>query len=186
MPESKIKNHFQQNYRGRKITYITQTTLNGIVGAIELTREAIKDDDFIVWLGDEYMHTPDLKGFVSKFRAQQYYCLLGAVKEERIDLIKKTYSLSFDHENHIEQLIEKPQNPVNNYRGTGCVLFRNEIFQYINDIPNNNIRNERDYVDLIQAPIHDNKVVAWYEITDKYINVNDQEDLEFLFSTWNK
>lgn len=51
---------------------------------------------------------------------------------------------------------------------------------------NNNIRNERDYVDLIQAPIHDNKVVAWYEITDKYINVNDQEDLEFLFSTWNK
>jgi dTDP-glucose pyrophosphorylase len=75
------------------------------------------------------------------------------------------------------RLEEKPVKPVNNIMGTGNILCRNAIFDYIPLTPINEKRKEKELPDLIQCCIDDGKNVKAFQICEEYSNINSKEDL---------
>jgi len=105
------------------------------------------------------------------------------VQVSRRDEIRKTYSVLYDPSDHrIYRLIEKPQNPVNNYMGTGNCVFRNRMLEYIGQTPLHQARREKELPDLIQCAVDDGNPVKLYEVGTRYVNVNMPEDVRLAAS----
>jgi len=182
-----IVNVFGIDYRGTRIRYVIQEQQRGLVDAIERTREAIAGDDFILLLADEIMIHPDPMAMFNTFKNEKLFALCGVAKVEDRDLIKRTYSVIYNHEdNRLYRLIEKPRNPSGNIMGTGNCIFRNEIFDYIKYTPINHVRNEKELPDLIQCAIDDGHHVKLFLIDSYYVNINTQDDIDLAEQKFKK
>ncbi len=175
-PKETIK-RIGKEYKGTKITYVIEKKGEGIVKAIENAKEAIGKSDFILMLGDEVIIEADIKGMLKKFRKEELFVVCGVINEKDKSSIKKTYSIMVNKEGRVFRLIEKPRFPINNLKGTGHCIFRNEILGCVNRTPINMYRNQKELVDLIQVAVDDGKKVKIHIISDKYVNVNTFEDL---------
>ena len=128
-------------------------------------------------LGDEIMTNVDLNGMIKEFRRKDLFTICGVVYESDKSSIKRTYSLMTNKEGRIFRLVEKPRFPINNLKGTGHCIFKNEILDYIDKTPINAYRKQKELVDMIQCAIDDGKEVRAYKIADEYTNVNTYEEL---------
>lgn len=172
-----IKKYIGGNFRGIKVSYVTQEEQKGLVHAIECAKDAIGDSDFFLMLGDEFLVNANIKGMIKKFRKEESYILCGVVKEKEKSSIGKTYSIMGDDKNRIYRLIEKPRFPINDLKGTGHCIMRNDVLRYIPRTPINMNRGEREMVDLFQLAIDEGKKVGAFKISEGYVNVNTEEDL---------
>lgn len=163
---------------GREIKYVLQQELKGLVNAMECASDSIGREDFILHLGDEFFEAPDYAGMLKRFYQEACYSLIGTVKVENTSLIKKTYTFSHNPEGEVCSLIEKPARVYNNLMGTGNIMFRAGILDYISKTPVNPVRQEKDLTDLILTAILDGKRVKFFELSKKYVNLNIPEDLE--------
>ncbi|MFH1607991.1 MAG: sugar phosphate nucleotidyltransferase [archaeon] len=177
-PEEIIKK-IGEKYKEVKVTYVLEKRGEGIVNAIKNAKEAIGKSDFILMLGDEVMVKPDMKGMLRKFKREELFAVCGVVREEDKSSIKKTYSVMINDLGRTFRLVEKPRFPINNLKGTGHCIFRNEILEYIEKTPINMYRNQKEMVDMIQCAIDDGKKVKVYTIAEGYININTYEDLHY-------
>ncbi len=166
-----------KRYKEIKITYVIEKKGEGIVNAINNAKEAIGKSDFILMLGDEVMINSDIRGMLNEFKRKELFAICGVVYEKDKSSIKKTYSIMLNEKGRIFRLIEKPRFPINNIKGTGHCIFKNEILDYIEKTPINMYRNQKEMVDMIQCAIDDGKNVKIYKIADGYVNINDFEDL---------
>jgi glucose-1-phosphate thymidylyltransferase len=173
-----IINKYGDSYFGKPIKYVVQEEQRGLVHAIELAKEAMGKSDFMLTLGDEYMANPHHAEFISAFSKEDIFALCGVVIVKNRELIKKTYSLVQSDDKKIYRLIEKPNNPDNNFMGTGNCIFKNKIFDYIEHTPINKNRKEKELPDLIQCAIDDGRIVKSFVICQEYFNVNLQEELD--------
>lgn len=167
-----IINTYGNNYKGKHIRYIFQNEQMGLVHAIECAKEALNGENFMLMLGDEFMINPKHLEMMEVFKKENVFALCGVSIVEDQNLIKKTYAVLQEEDGKINHLIEKPEDLVNNLMGTGNCVFKNEILQYINKIPVNPKRGEKELVDLIQYAINDGYLVKSFPICDKYFNVN--------------
>lgn len=172
-----IINRYGNKFQEHPIRYIVQQKQLGLVHAIETAKEAIGDSDFILMLGDEFFINPYHNDMIEEFKKKNAFAICGVVPVSNLSLISKTYSIKYDINGRIFQLIEKPEQPDNHFMGTGNIIFRNEILNYIDKTPINKKRNERELPDLIQCAIDDGKEVYYYPFASKYTNVNTAEDI---------
>lgn len=173
-----IINRYGNQYRGKQIKYVIQYERQGLVHAIECSKEAIKDDDFMLMLGDEIMINPKHDKMIATFRKKDVLGICGVVIVENKELVKKTYSVIQSEDNCIYRLIEKPLNPTSNIMGTGNCIFKNEILSYIQQVPINQKRGEKELPDLIQCVIDGGNIVESFVICDKYVNVNIPNEID--------
>lgn len=174
-----IINRYGINFNGAKIRYSIQKEQRGLVNAIETAKEELENSDFLLMLADEVLINPKIKDMINKFYQENVFGLCGVVKEKEKKKISKTYTILKDNDNRILRLIEKPENPLTDYQGTGHCLLKSEILDYISKTPINSKRGERELVDLIQVAVDDGRIVKLFEISEKYTNVNTQEDYEY-------
>ncbi len=172
-----IINEFGIDYKGKRIKYVIQHEQKGLVHAIECSRDAIGNDSFMLFLGDEILVNPRNRSMVKEFNDNDLFGVCGIVVEEDRKRIGRTYSIMQDYDGRIHRLIEKPRNPLNNLKGTGNCVFRNEIFSYIEQTPINHNRGEKELPDLIQCAIDDGKDVRSFIVCDGYTNINSGEEL---------
>ena len=165
------------NYKGTPITYVIEKKGEGIVKAIEHSKEAIGKSDFILMLGDEVMINTDVSGMLKEFKSKDLFAVCGIVHESDKSSIRKTYSSMINEKGRVFRLIEKPRFPINNLKGTGYCIFKNEILDYIDKTPINAYRQQKELVDMIQCAVDDGKDVRVYKIAEGYTNVNTYEDL---------
>ncbi|MAH06988.1 hypothetical protein CMI38_01925 [Candidatus Pacearchaeota archaeon] len=175
--KDEIIQHVGDNFRGIKITYVEQKEQRGLVHAIETAKQAIGDSDFFLMLGDELLINSKIKQMIKQFRKSDSYILCGVVNESDKSSISKTYSVMGNEEGRIFRLIEKPRFPINNIKGTGHCIMKNEILSYIPRTPINMIRGEREMVDLFQLAIDEGKKVEILNVAKNYVNINTEEDL---------
>lgn len=173
----KIINRFGDHYQGKSLKYAFQKEQKGLVNAIDLAKDVLEGEDFLLMLGDELMTNPRHLEMFRVFEDKSIFALCGVLLVENRDLIKKTYSIGQDKQGNIQKLIEKPQNPLNNIMGTGNCLFRSSIFSYIARTPINPNRGEKELPDLIQAAIDDGKIVKPFNICSRYFNFNIKEEI---------
>lgn len=173
-----IVGSFGSEFRGIRLRYVTQEDAQGLVHAIDCSRAAVGDSDFMLFLADEVLCNPDHVGMMKAFAAERHFVTCGVVVEHDREEIRKTYAVIENERDHrIHRLIEKPRNPPNPIRGTGNCIFRPGIFDYVPLTPINHFRGEKELPDLIQCAIDDGHVVKSYVIGDHYININTPEDI---------
>ena len=176
-----IINAFGKNYCGITIKYVIQWYQKGLVDAIKCSQNTIGKSDFILLLGDEFFFKPDLENMVKVYNKSKTLAICGMINVDDISQITKTYSILFDKEKkQIMRLIEKPKSPQNNFMGTGNIIFKNAIFNYIEMTPINQKRNEKELPDLIQCAIDDGKIVLYHKLSSKYVNVNTHKDITII------
>jgi dTDP-glucose pyrophosphorylase len=167
-------------YKRKKIIYVFQENLNGLVNAIECAKDNIGEDDFLLHLGDEYFVEPDYSKMLEKFYSEKCFSLIGTVRVNNLNLIQKTYTFSYNLRGEVCNLIEKPIQAYNNFMGTGNVIFKAGIIDYIQQTPINQMRGERDLTDLIKTCIMAGKKVKYFVLSKKYVNLNVPEDMKNL------
>ncbi len=176
--KEEITRHFGREYKGIKIKYITQKKQRGLVHAIECAKEAIGDSDFLLMLGDEVLIDSNIKKMFIKFRDEDLFAVCGVVFETNKSSIGKTYSSMVNEKGRVFRLIEKPKFPINQIKGTGHCIFKNEIFEYIEKTPISMKRGEKELVDMIQEAIDEGKPVYTFPISKEYVNINTKEDYD--------
>ena len=176
-----IINAYGNSYRGMTVKYVIQKEQLGLVHAIACAQKTMGDSDFVLFLGDEFLIEPDYKSLVRSYYEEEAFAVCGVVKVEDRRLISKTYSILYDRDSRVVyRLIEKPNNPSNDFMGTGNIVFNYKIFDYISQTPVNQKRGERELPDLIQCAIDDNNKVIYYVMASQYVNVNTMEDITIL------
>jgi len=175
--KEEVKKKIGNEYKRINVKYALQKEQKGLVHAIECAKDLIDGSDFILMLGDEILINSKIKSFLKKFEDEELFAICGGVLENDKSSIKRTYSVMFNFDKRIFRLIEKPRFPINNMKGTGHCIFKNEILDYLDKTPINMYRNQKEMVDMIQCAIDDGKKVKIHKIAEKYMNVNVYEDL---------
>ncbi|MGN7612975.1 nucleotidyltransferase family protein [Magnetococcales bacterium HHB-1] len=173
-----VINHFGTNYHGCPIRYVIQWEQKGMVDAISCAKEALENEDFMLFLCDEVIEKPRHQQMVQYFKKKKPFVICGVVNVNNRNLIKKTYTILTDGTSRIIRIIEKPENPINNIMGTGNCIIRFDLFNYIDKTPVHFRRGEKEFPDLIQAAIDDGHIVNMFQIGSQYVNLNVQEDLQ--------
>jgi glucose-1-phosphate thymidylyltransferase/bifunctional UDP-N-acetylglucosamine pyrophosphorylase/glucosamine-1-phosphate N-acetyltransferase len=173
-----IRKYIGNEYKGVKVRYIIEKEGRGLVSAIENAKEELGKSDFILMLADEILIEANLREMIRKFKKEELFAVCGIIYEEDKLSIAKTYTAMVNEKNRAFRLIEKPKVKINNIKGTGHCVLKNEILNYIERTPINAIRGQKELVDLIQVAIDDGKKVCVYPVTKEYVNVNTKEDFE--------
>jgi len=159
----------------KKVIFITQNEQLGIVNAIKISLEKIKCQNFMLCLGDEYLEDAKYCSFIDFHFKKKSYITIGHSIASSIHKKCNSYSIIIRN-NRIKKLIEKPKILVNNYIGTGVIIFSKSSFNCLLELQKNYIRNEIDLVDVINYNI--DKCINMYLITEKYFNINKYEDID--------
>lgn len=177
-----IINRFGTIYRGVRISYVIQPEQRGLVHAMECARDYIDGEDFFLFLADEVIIGGRHRAMMNLFRNEALFCVCGVYPQPNLEMIKRTYAVIHGPDNRIYRLVEKPRKPFNHIMGTGNVLFRGTIFDYIDVTPINPSRQEKELPDLIQCAVDDGEIVKLFDICETYINVNSPEEMKAVES----
>ena len=177
-----IMNHFNTEYKGKKIKYIIQSHQKGLVHAIERVETALNREDFFLMLGDEIITESRHIEMVEDFQIGDVFGLCGVIRRQRDELekISRTYSMTLSKKWDICRLVEKPTYFPNIFQGTGHCIFKNKILNYIPETPVDlrRGREEKELPSLIQCAIDDGKVFRGFVIGKDYFNINSDNDIK--------
>lgn len=150
-----------------KIDYVIQQEPRGIADAVYKAREFLKEDPFLLILGDNLIFD-DITPSVEKFKSSQCEAmvLLAPVEDPR------AYGVAVVENDHIKRVVEKPKEPPSNLAIVGIYMFRSQIFEAIENIKPSQ-RGELEITDAIEYLIekgYDVKartVRGWWKDTGK-------------------
>lgn len=132
---------------GVKFSYKEQPSPDGLAQAFIIGEEFIKDDDVALILGDNIFYGKGFSGMLRKVventRNKGGATVFGyQVKDpERFGVV------SFDNNNKVETIEEKPQNPKSNYAVTGLYFYDNKVIEYAKSLKPSK-RGELEITDL--------------------------------------
>ena len=163
----------------KRVSYCFQKQQAGLINALEAAKTAIGDSDFFMVLGDEYLIEDNYSEALQLFRVENYSCLIGILEVEDENEIKKTYTFR-NQDGQIFDFVEKPEKPFNNLKGTGNVIFRNNILCLLDEVPINPKRGEKELVDLFNLMIGRQLKIGSFDVAKEYFNINTREDYTLL------
>ncbi len=129
---------------GAKITYIHQGAPKGIAHAVSLCKDFVGDESFVVYLGDNIIHS-GISKFVKAF--QNSDCDAGLLLA-KVDDPRRYGVVELDDFNRVIRVEEKPKAPKSNFVIVGVYFFTTCIFDAIKRIKLS-WRNELEITDAI-------------------------------------
>ena len=114
---------------GIDVTYIEQDAPRGLAHAVLISQDFIKDDPFVVYLGDNLLNKsirPFVQQFVKERPAAQI--LLAHVPDPQM------FGVAELDGNRVIRLIEKPAKPQSDLALVGVYMFGSEIFDSVQQI----------------------------------------------------
>ena len=152
---------------GIDVTYIEQDAPRGLAHAVLISQDFIKDDPFVVYLGDNLLNKsirPFVQQFVKERPAAQI--LLAHVPDPQM------FGVAELDGNRVMRLTEKPAKPQSDLALVGVYMFGSEIFDSVQQIKPS-FRNELEITDAIQHLIDKGLMVTphivdgWWKDTGK-------------------
>lgn len=175
-----VMNCLGNEMNGIKIIYCKQEEQKGLIHAMESAINALSGDDFMLVLGDEFIINNNYQDTIHTFYSSNCSCMIGVIKVDDINLVKKTYTFRFNDEQEMIDFIEKPEEPFNNYMGTGNVLFKGNVIYQLENVPVNPIRGEKELVGLFNLLLQSSNKISSFVVGDQYFNLNTCQDIELL------
>ena len=156
---------------GVNIEFIEQDAPRGIAHAINLCKNFIKDEKFVVFLGDNIM-TRSIDDLVKKFEKSTMDSLLLLCTVDN----PTQFGIAEINDNKIIKITEKPKNPKSNLAVTGIYFFTHNLF---NILPNlkPSWRNELEIADALQLMIEEKKQIDFEIITEFWKDTGTPDDI---------
>ncbi|OUW21780.1 MAG: hypothetical protein CBD21_00155 [bacterium TMED161] len=144
---NQISKFIKCNYSDLEINLIIQDKQLGVAHAVKISKDYIKDDDFILYLGDNLFEN-GINNLVKKFsNSKNNIISLKSVADPR-----KFGVAEIDAKERLIRITEKPKVPKSNFAVTGIYAFKNIIFDYIDRISISE-RGEYEITDVIKLLI---------------------------------
>lgn len=169
---------------GINITYVEQDAPRGIAHAIYICKEFVKEDKFVVFLGDNLLKQ-GIKSVVDEFNTSCYDALILVTQVDNPEMYGV---VELDRNNEIISIVEKPEKPQSNNVIVGIYLFTPAIFPIIEHIKPS-ARGELEVTTAIEALVKDpdkrilaKQLVGWWDDTGTFeavLNVNNTILMDF-------
>ncbi len=154
-----IKNHFGDEFEGRKIKYIRQKELYGTGHALHVCKNLLKDR-FLVMMGDDIYNKDDIKRCIKHDFVMLVSEVSGKFSGGRIKLNK---------DGNLEDIVEGTHKRKTSLVNTGLYVLTDKFFDYklvqLPDrkeygLPQTLVTMARDY------PVKIEKATSWLQISD--------------------
>ena len=156
---------------GVKTTYIQQEAPLGLAHAVKIARDFVKDDRFIVYLGDNLI-IDGIKDFVERFETNSPDCqiLLARVPNPQ------NFGVAELKGDRVVRLVEKPKQPKTDLALVGVYMFDESVFEATENIKPS-WRNELEITDAIQYLIEKGSDVQFQIISGWWKDTGKLEDM---------
>jgi glucose-1-phosphate thymidylyltransferase len=156
---------------GIQIQYIPQEAPLGLAHVVKISRNFIKDEPFIFYLGDN-MVVGGIQKFIKKFESENSNChlTLSKVKDP------SRFGVPEIKRNQIIGVEEKPLKPKSDFAVAGIYLYDSTIFEAVNSIKPSP-RGELEISDAHQYLLQHGYKVTFSEITGWWKDTGKPEDL---------
>lgn len=115
-----IQNYFGAEWKGRKISYVTQTELNGTAGAVALAKDKV-EGAFLVTMGDDLYHPKDLKRLI---------CHKHAILGYPVEDASRFGIMTTDGNGNLADVVEQPHGFKKGLVNTGAYMLSRDFFRY--------------------------------------------------------
>ena len=128
-----------------ELTYIHQASPDGLAHAVQISRDFLADDPFVMFLGDNVIEG-GISSLIHDFAKSEWnsQIVLKAVENPSAYGVAKMRA-----DGSIEKLIEKPADPPSNLALVGIYMFDHHIFEAVEAIQPSE-RGEYEITDAIQ------------------------------------
>lgn len=159
---------------GIKIKFFEQAGgPQGIAHVVKCAEEFIGNDPFMFYLSDNIL-LGDLKDMFAEFTKENYDCMLAFAK---VPDARHFGVPTFDAGGKLIDVIEKPQNPQNNFAQTGIYLYGPKVFFQTFSQIQKSARGEYEISSIHSHLLKNNFKVGWREITGWWKDTGQPEDL---------
>lgn len=161
---------------GVRIQYVDQESTLGIAHAVGKLERYVKSP-FLLFLGDIFFFTSDLRVMVDMLEHESATCVLAVKVEEDPEAIKRNFAIMLNEDRTVRRVIEKPRYTQNKLKGCGLYLFDLPIFDAIRRTPRTAMRDEYEITESIQLLIDDYPPVRVAEVVEWDVNLTNPADL---------
>jgi len=169
---NKVKEYYSDGSEfGVKISYIEQDEPKGIAHAINLCKNFVGDDKFLVFLGDNIIQK-SISNISKKFEIENHDALVLLCEVSN----PERFGIADVKENKIVKIMEKPKNPPTNLAVTGIYFLTTKIFDVFSRLKPS-WRNELEITDALQMMLEENNTVNYEMITDYWKDTGTPDDI---------
>jgi glucose-1-phosphate thymidylyltransferase len=169
----KVKEHYGDGSSfNAKINYVHQSEPKGIAHAISLCEKYMKNEAFIVYLGDNLLKG-GIANFAKNFRTSNYEAMILLCQVEnpqRFGVAK------FDEKGKLIGLMEKPKQPPSKYALTGIYFLKPTIFKMIKQLKPS-WRSELEITEAIQLLLDSGHNVGYQIVKGWWKDTGAPEDI---------
>jgi len=169
----KVKEYYGDGSKfGVDISYIYQDKPKGISHAIQLTREFVGDEKFLVVLGDN-IFAKSLSSYAKKFESSRSDAMILLCKVEDPSRFGVA---ELDGSGKIVKIVEKPKNPKSDLAVIGVYFLTPKIFNIINNLKPS-WRGELEITDALQLLMQNNGTIDYDIVTGWWKDTGTAQDI---------
>ncbi|MGI5339239.1 glucose-1-phosphate thymidylyltransferase [Streptomyces sp. CA-181903] len=147
---------------GLDVTYLQQDAPRGLADAVLISRDFLGDDDFVMYLGDNYV-VDGIVDFVDDFRRGE---AAAQVMLARVDDPRRFGVAELDADGRVTAVVEKPQDPRSDLAVVGVYAFGPAVHEAVAGIKPS-WRDELEITDAVQWLVDRGHVVG-STVIDRY------------------
>ncbi len=169
---NKVKEYYETGEKfGIKITYIEQDEPKGIAHAINLCKDFINNEKFLVFLGDNIIQR-SISDYVENFKKSNFDATLLLCEVDN----PSSFGIAQVENKKIIKITEKPKKPLSNLAVTGIYLLTPKIFSIIENLEPS-WRNELEITDALDILLNQNNNLSFEIITDYWKDTGTPQDI---------
>ena len=169
---NKVKEYYGngENF-GVNLTYIEQDYPKGIAHAVNLCKNFVNNEKFVVFLGDNIIQK-SISEFAKNFEESNYDASILLCEVDN----PSRFGIADVKDKKIIKIMEKPKNPPTNLAVTGIYFLTTKIFDIISR-QKPSARNELEITDALEMLLKENDNISYDMIADYWKDTGTPEDV---------
>ena len=169
---NKVKEYYEngENF-GVNLTYIEQDHPRGIAHAVNLCKDFVSNEKFVVFLGDNIIQK-SISEFAKNFEGSNYDASILLCKVDN----PSRFGIADVKDGKILKIMEKPENPPTNLAVTGIYFLTPKIFDVIDRLKPSS-RDELEITDALEMLLNENDNISYSMITDYWKDTGTPDDI---------